>query len=234
MDQRSPREILASLIAERGDNYGALSRLIGRNPAYIQQFIKRGTPKKLDEEDRRILSRYFGVDEVMLGGPKAIDAARASVDVRKKHIKTNAISLVPRLQVEASAGVGMVAGDEQPSGAVGFDSRWLKSLGLSPENLSIIDVNGESMAPTLNHGDTIMVDLADNAARLRDGIYVLRFDDALMVKRVALSPHIVSPRAGRRALTISSDNAHFPTWEDVDPALVDIVGRVVWASKILA
>jgi phage repressor protein C with HTH and peptisase S24 domain len=230
MDQRSPREILASLIMEKGDNYGSLSRLIGRNAAYIQQFIKRGTPKKLDEEDRRILARYFDVDEALLGGRAEEDSRpHPGLFSAKKQFRNSAVSLVPQLRIEVSAGAGMIAGDEQPAGAVGFDSRWLKSLGLSPENLSIIDVNGESMSPTLNNGDTIMVDLSDNAMRLRDGIYVLRLDDALMVKRVALSP-----RTGRRALTISSDNAHFPTWEDVDPALVDIVGRVVWASRIFA
>ena len=51
------------------------------------------------------------------------------------------------------------------------------------------------MAPTLNAGDDILVDLGDCAERLRDGIYVLRVDDALVVKRIALHP--VGP-AGHR------------------------------------
>jgi len=51
-----PRVVLERLIAERGENYADLSRLLKRNPAYIQQFIKRGTPRKLDEEDRRVRS----------------------------------------------------------------------------------------------------------------------------------------------------------------------------------
>ena len=69
MDQpQDARATLERLIADRGDNYADLSRLIGRNAAYIQQFIKRGTPRKLDEDDRRVLARYFGVSEDMLGG----------------------------------------------------------------------------------------------------------------------------------------------------------------------
>ena len=48
------RAALERLIEERGEDYAALSRLIGRNAAYIQQFIKRGTPKRLSEEDRRV------------------------------------------------------------------------------------------------------------------------------------------------------------------------------------
>lgn len=140
----------------------------------------------------------------------------------------NDLALVPRLPVEASAGHGALAGREEEVRAISFDRQWLKDLGLSAENLSIIDVKGESMAPTLGNGDSIMVDQSDNAARLRDGIYVLRLDEALMVKRVALSP-----RRGQSGLTISSDNPHYPSWQDIDPALVDIVGRVVWSCRRL-
>lgn len=42
-----PRALLERLIGERGEDYAGLSRLIGRNPAYVQQYIKRGTPKRL-------------------------------------------------------------------------------------------------------------------------------------------------------------------------------------------
>ena len=57
-----------------------------------------------------------------------------------------------------------------------------------PDRLSIIRVDGDSMAPTLNAGDDILVDLGDCVDRLRDGIYVLRADDVLVVKRLALHP----------------------------------------------
>lgn len=223
MDENSPREILADLIAERGENYGALSRLLGRNAAYIQQYIKRGTPRKLDEADRRTLARYFGVDETLLGGPDP-----HSLHARAQARGNRAIASIPRLMLAASAGSGALTGEEFRNGTVGFDRRWLRSLGLMPENLSIIAVQGESMSPTLNNGDTIMVDRGDGAERLRDGIYVLRLDDALMVKRVALAP-----RRGVNTLTVSSDNPHYPSWENVDRALVDIVGRVVWSSRLL-
>ncbi len=223
MDENSPREILADLIARRGENYGALSRLLGRNAAYIQQYIKRGTPKKLDETDRRTLARYFGVDEALLGGP---DPQEPPGQAREGGYR--AIASVPRLMLAASAGAGALTGEEFRNGAVGFDRRWLRSLGLTPENLSIIAVQGESMSPTLNNGDTIMVDRGDGAERLRDGIYVLRLDDALMVKRVALPP-----RRGLDVFTVSSDNPHYPSWENVDRSLVDIVGRVVWSARLI-
>ena len=47
-----PRALLERLIRERREDYAGLSRLIGRNPAYVQQYIKRGTPRRLSEGDR--------------------------------------------------------------------------------------------------------------------------------------------------------------------------------------
>ena len=43
--------------------------MLGRNPAYIQQFVRRGVPKRLKEEERRKLARYFSISESLLGGP---------------------------------------------------------------------------------------------------------------------------------------------------------------------
>jgi hypothetical protein len=214
------RMALDRLIADRGQNYADLSRLIGRNPAYIQQFIKRGTPRKLDEDDRRVLARYFGVDEALLGGASRV----AETPARVRGIP--AVVAVPRLALGASAGRGTLDDDERTAGVMAFDARWLRQLGMRPQRVSIIRVDGESMAPTLNDGDDIMVDHDDAADRLRDGVYVLRLDGVLMVKRVAMGPL-------RGRFSVLSDNAHYPDWADIDPALVDIVGRVVWTGRRL-
>lgn len=61
------RKALEQLAIERGESLGALSRMIGRNDAYLQQFIRRGTPAKLGEDDRLLLAQHFGIDERLLG-----------------------------------------------------------------------------------------------------------------------------------------------------------------------
>src|SRR5436190_22186188 len=133
------RAALARLIEERGEDYAGLSRLIGRNAAYIQQFIKRGTPRRLAEADRRILARYFGVDEAMLGAPE-VEAGPG-------------LRAVPRLDVDAAAGAGAFDGDETGSGHIAFDPAWLRRVARgAAEQLSIIRVVGDSMAPTLADG----------------------------------------------------------------------------------
>ena len=208
-----PRTVLETLIRERREDYAGLSRLIGRNPAYVQQFIKRGTPRRLAEEDRRRLARYFDIDEGLLGGPSAPPEAGAE------------LVAVPRLDVRASAGPGALDASERALGRIGFDRRWLRRLGVEPAHASLIRVEGDSMAPTLSDGDEILVDCADSALRLRDGLYVLRFADGLLVKRIALGP------SGR--LSVLSDNEAYPSWPDCSRREVDVVGRVVWVGRRL-
>ena len=209
------RKALDDLIQQRGCNYSSISRLHGRNAAYIQQYIRRGSPRQLDEQDRSVLARFFGVDEKILGAPER----RSGPVVELVH--------VPVLDVEASAGHGALAEMESKCAQFGFDEKWLRRLTASKAtSLSIIAVHGDSMEPTLHDGDEVMVDLNDGQSRLRDGIYVLRMDDALAVKRVAIEPQ------GRK-VSVISDNSAYPTWNGLDRRTVNIVGRVLWFGRKL-
>ncbi len=215
MSSDDPRAVLERIVRERGEDYANLSRLIGRNAAYIQQFIKRGTPRKLDEADRATLARYLIVDEQSLGGPPASAAA------------SRAMIAVPRLAVGASAGPGALVGEEMRDGQFSFDARWLRQLTSgTPEDLSIIRVAGDSMAPTLADGDDILVDRSDGTERLRDGIYVLRREETLSVKRLAMNP------AGRK-VSIRSDNPAYRDFADIRLSTIVIIGRVVWTGRRL-
>lgn len=220
MATEKARLFLAETIEKRGYSYADISRLIGRNAAYIQQFIKRGTPRRLDEQDRSTIARYLGVSEHLLSGLQS-PAERPSSTPRSSRSV-----LVPRLSLGASAGAGTLDEEEREADAIVVDTRWLRRIGARPSHISFIRVDGESMAPTLGHGDDILVDHSDNLTKVRDGIYVLRLDNVLMVKRVA-----TGPRRGR--FSILSDNNLYPCWNDVDPQLVTIVGRVVWVGRTL-
>ncbi len=208
-----PREILQRLCAERGEDFAGLSRMLGRNAAYIQQFVRRGIPKRLGEDERRKLARYFGIPETVLGGP-----------VPETVVADGLIS-VKRHPVMVSAGPGAIVTEEIGKPYFAFDERWLKALTPSaPSSLSIVRVDGDSMSPTLNPGDDILVDLEDSTARLRDGIYVLRIDDALVVKRLALNP--IAKR-----VTVQSDNPAYSDWPDCSPGEINCIGRVIWSGR---
>lgn len=211
-----PRKALERLCAERGEDFAGLSRMLGKNPAYIQQYIRRGTPRRLKEDERRKLARYFGVSESLLGGPSDQEPS------------VGALVPVKRVLVRASAGPGALPGAEREQPYFAFDDRWLKALTSSrPDDLSIIRVEGDSMAPTLNDGDDILVDRAGCAEALRDGIYVLRVEDSLLVKRLAIHP------LGKR-VTVQSDNPAYPDWPDCGLEDVHCIGRVIWAGRKIA
>lgn len=216
-----PRSQLEQLIESRKEGYAALSRMLGRNAAYIQQHLRYGRPAKLTARDRRVLSDYFGVDEAVLEGRQAVPQSRVSPAVHDR----SELILIPKLNVKVSAGHGALADTEARLGRYGFDRAWLKRMsGGNPENLSIVRVSGDSMAPTLQDGDDILVEQSLESTKVRDGIYVLLRDETLLVKRVALEP-----MSGK--LAISSDNPAYPSWHGCEPREVHILGRVIWSAR---
>ena len=137
-----PRTRLAALARQRGVSMSALSRMIGKNASYLNQYMGKFSPKKLDEEDRRRLADFFGVAESELGAPE-----------EKSFREPGEWVEVPRLSLEASAGPGATAAEEIPFDAFRFSRRWLREHGLEPAQLSAIRVIGDSMDPLLRDGD---------------------------------------------------------------------------------
>lgn len=178
--------------------------MIGRNSTYLQQFVRKGSPRKLEENDRATLARFFAVSEAELGRVEEKSSELDWIDV-------------PRLALGASAGPGALAFDERAIGAFRFTRGWLRGQGLDPRSLSTIAVDGDSMEPTLRDGDEILVDASPRP--LRDGIHVVEVAGALLVKRLDTG------RSGR--IVLKSDNQ---AYDPVDLQLdeVRVVGRVVW------
>ena len=201
-----PRERLAELARERGSSLAALSRMLGRNSTYLQQFITKGSPRKLEEADRRRLAQFFGVSESELGAPEDL-----SYDSRGEWVE------VPRLPLEASAGPGSMSAAEIPFDAFRFSRRWLREQGLDSAMLSSIRVMGDSMDPLLRDGDEILVDRTPRP--FREGVHVVRLGEALHVKLLQAVPP-------DRLRLISKNPAYEPV--EVPMGDVDVVGRVVW------
>jgi hypothetical protein len=166
----------SSCARERGQDYASLSRLIGRNSAYIQQFIRRGTPRRLPEQERRLL------------GP-ALRRRRAAAGAETNPAATSGLVPVTLLDLAVSAGPGALSGKRAAGGADRLRSGLAQPADRSrADELNLVQVEGDSMAPTLLPGDDILVDRSDGEARVRDGIYVLRMEDSLLVKRLTLHP----------------------------------------------
>ena len=197
-----PRTTLIDLAAAGGTSLASLSRMLGRNPAYIQQYVRRRSPRVLEEADIAALARFFGVDPARLGATAAPSWWR-----------------VKRLDIAVSAGPGALIDAEVATGTDLLDPGLARRLGLQPDQAAIVRVRGDSMEPGLRDGDHILVDTADRHPGPRGGIFVVRIDGAVMVKRVAL--HAGVPRA-------RSDNPLAPPLPD---APVELIGRVVWQMR---
>ena len=97
-----PRAALDRLLTDKGIDYARLSQVIGRNPAYIQQYIKRGSPRRLAEQDRARIAAYLGVSEALLGGP----VQRVATPARVRGRRTSSRLARPSCATAATGGRG--------------------------------------------------------------------------------------------------------------------------------
>jgi phage repressor protein C with HTH and peptisase S24 domain len=138
---------------------------------------------------------------------------------------------IPLYDVHASAGNGATVGHERVADLLAFRADWLRQeLNASPRDVALLFVEGRSMEPDLRPGEVIMIDIRDKTAQ-REAIYVLRVDDAIVVKELQRLP------GGR--IKVLSKNLGYDSWEfnvtelaSADGApKISIIGRVVWACR---
>jgi phage repressor protein C with HTH and peptisase S24 domain len=199
VDETGQRAALDALIARDGTTLTTLSRVVGRNAAWMQQYLRRGTPKLLPERERAVLAAFFGVDEGVLGAPQ----------------QTATVVRVPRLALAVSAGPGRFVTSERAVASAGYAAEDLAQLGIVAGDAAILDVAGISMEPTLHDGDRILVDRGQRRPGAQRAIWVIRIEDELLVKQLVRDGddwRIVSDNAPDRTVAL--------------PA-VEILGRVV-------
>lgn len=124
----------------------------------------------------------------------------------------------------ASMGGGMdLQAEDVMTGSLTLSSQFVNEQihPTRPDALRFIHAYGDSMSPTLNCGDILLVDTGIADVKI-DGVYVLRAHERLFVKRVR--------QRLDGCFEISSDN---PTHKTVDVLRGDheviVVGRVLWA-----
>lgn len=135
---------------------------------------------------------------------------------------------IPRYDLEAAAGPGTFLEAEAAIDALNLDLDWIEQeLNVNPQDAGLLTVRGDSMEPTLNNGDTVLFThkLPDP---LQEGIYLIRCNALLMVKRLL-------PQPGKTLLIASDNSAYppFPISEQIDPDDFAILGRVVWSGRKL-
>ena len=200
----TPRQALDDLIREREETYAAVSRLLGRNSAYIQQYIRRGTPSRLDQSDIAQLALHFDVPAKLLGGRESSSTPRRSVIT------------VPVIEVKGSA--------ITQERARTVDEAWLRRLCDRPAGLAILPIVGEAMQPTLQNGDEAIIQSLRSRDALHDGLYAVRGSSETFVRRIALDPT-------KNRISVMTDHPAYPSWNGVQRKAVNVVGRVIWIGS---
>jgi phage repressor protein C with HTH and peptisase S24 domain len=133
---------------------------------------------------------------------------------------------LPFYEVAASAGNGTLVESEELVQNISFRAEWLrKDLGVNPNDVFIMLTKGDSMDPTIKEDALIMVD--KNTQKHINGIYVLRFNGELLVKRLQFTMS--------NTIKVISDNKAYDT-EEINPEQLtgtdlEIIGRVVWSGQ---
>lgn len=216
--EKEARGRLQSLAREKRSSLAALSRFIGRNDAYLQQYVTRGSPRHLDEPDLRKIAEFLGISVRLIETRRFVDPGADALESRGEYLHSALQDWieVPRLPLDASAGPGSYGAEEISFDSYRFSRRWLREMGLEGAELSAIRVEGDSMEPLLRSGDEIFV---DRGKRSGEGVFVVRIGDALHVKQVQAS-------APDRITLLSANDAYAPIELARDE--VEIIGRVVW------
>ena len=116
---------------------------------------------------------------------------------------------------------GVPLDDSTRVGCLAFRRTWLDRHGLDASQCAILRVGEESMAPTLNDGSTILVNLAQR--RRRSGrLFAVRTDDGLVVRRAG------KDSAGRWQLICDYPGRMPRPWPDG----AEILGQVRWGTRI--
>ena len=129
--------------------------------------------------------------------------------------------------VRPSMGGGaMVEEAEEHSGRdFHFRRAWIRDrLKAAPSMLRVLAVQGDSMAPTLQDGDTVLVDLTRRAPN-PPGMFVLDDGLGLVAKRLEHIPNSDPP-----AVRVISDNGFYSPYERSSEE-INIIGRIRWFAR---
>lgn len=217
------RKKILQRMKDRGLNYKELSIEIGRNPAYMQQFIERNVPAKLKEAERARLSEILDIPEMELGAPNRSEFVSAGDN------------FIPEIDLVAGLGGGGLSTIEQTShNGISFAKEavrdhwrlpdWmLARMGVQAPHIACFPSQGDSMLPTIGDGDVVFVDTRHRVPS-PPGIYALADEfGGVIVKRLE-----VTSRPGDDVITvqIASDNPRHGTRE-LTLGEIQIVGRYI-------
>lgn len=152
--------------------------------------------------------------------------------------RARVMTAIPEIDARAGAGGGGLAsvgvkpgGDGGTVAADEIKATWglpddyvRGELHVRPADAYIIEIRGDSMSPTLQPGDRVMVDTADRTPS-PPGVFAIWDGFGVVAKRVEIVPN-----SDPVLLKIKSDNSNHDDYErTIDE--VSVIGRIIWVGR---
>lgn len=214
-------ERLRARIRQLGMNVAEVAREAEVNRSFVYDILRgRSQLPNLDKLTR--IAAVVKVDlEWLLSGKGRLEGDDPITD--DYH---NDFVAIQYASARPSMGGGAIAEDEDRTGRdFHFRRAWIRdSLKAAPSLLRVMTVQGDSMTPTLNDGDVILVDM-NQRNPIPPGVFVLHDGMGLVAKRLEHVPMSDPPR-----VRIISDNHQYSPYECTADE-VNIIGRVRWYGR---
>jgi|GEM_PF-404823 hypothetical protein len=231
MDLDPPRLLVLKLIADYETDMATVSKSLGKNHAYLQQFIRRGTPHELPEDVREMLGDRFNVppESFRLPRPRLRDTqpieTRASIASK---LRTETVTII---ELDVRAG-NSLAGPIHEGQDLAYDhesvvGQWRIPTAVlrahvpaPPSEIRIIQAVGTSNTPHILPGDRLMIDLSQTEIG-QGGWFAIWDGSGIIIKQLEIIPY-----SEPRRVRMWSGNAE---WEPREFPLDQVVirGRMV-------
>ena len=213
----APRMAVATALQQAGITLKEASRTLGRNDAYLQQYLYRGSPRRLPEDMRYALAALVGCDQRRFLGPDEIERQTNAA------LRTPAKAGAMAYKTTRGQGVPVMAAPPAPKFPTP-DNNERPDSNERPGSNERPDSNERNAAANLANNATIaFMDITASAGggALNDGeADNPEADDRFAMPVDMLRKITPTPSAGLRLITISGDSMA-PVLEHGDVVMVD-------------
>lgn len=214
-------------LLERTVSQVEIGKALGTGRGNISARIKYKS--KIRIEELKKLEEYFNVDLSTL-----IDRDNLRTKLEEcmnknddEETSDDCISLPVRSDVNASMGYGVTVYEESETGVYHISRKLAADLNINKHSSEIIFASGDSMYPTIQGGDSLLIDRSKR--EVHDGrIYCVRIDGQVYAKRLQKIPPAT--------IVVISDNPKYKSFEinlstklDYD---FEIIGEIKWWGRI--
>ncbi|MBE2896768.1 LexA family transcriptional regulator [Pasteurellaceae bacterium HPA106] len=199
-------ERMSKIVQERfNGNYSEFARAVGVS----QPSLKRWAEGEADPTRTNLIkiSEVANVSIDWLATGKSQQQAIGSSDSDDSN--EDVVYIDDFREFLISAGFGAINNDYYEADKVAVESNWLHNRRLKAQDCAMFKVDGDSMEPTLQDGQDIIVDRAKTD--LREGkIFVLQHQGSMWVKKVRVNfdnIQLISDNNDYPPITLTSDEA---------------------------